>query len=252
MGARVDLIGCIGDDAHGRDLRKALRADGVGLRGVRRVAEPTGVAVILVERGGQNVIAVASGANACLTPLDVQRAEARIARADTVIAQLEVPLETVAAAATTARRAGRMFVLNAAPARGDLDDLLPLVDVLIVNETELAILGGGDTVGPADEAGAARELLGRGPRAAVVTLGPRRAVLVDSHGTRVVPAFAVQAVDATAAGDAFVGALAARLGGLDTLDEAARYASAAGALTCTRAGAQPSLPTGSEVDRLVA
>ena len=251
MGARVDLIGCVGEDAHGRQMRAALRADGVGLRGVRRVPQPTGVAIILVERGGQNVIAVASGANACLSTLDVQHAAGRLGRADTVVAQLEVPLEAVRAAGSAARRAGALFVLNAAPARTDVGELLPLVDVLVVNETELAAISGG-AVETGGEASAAREVLARGPRAVVVTLGARGSVVADANGTAEVPAFPVAAVDATAAGDAFVGALAAHLRGLASLSEAARYASAAGALACTRAGAQPSLPTASEVEQLLA
>jgi ribokinase len=251
LGARVDLVACIGQDVNGRHLRAALRAERVGLRDVRRVAQATGVAVILVERGGQNVIAVASGANASLTPLDVQNAEGRLAQADTVVAQLEVPLDAVAAAASVARRTGAIFVLNGAPARPDLDEVLRLVDVLVVNETELGIFTG-SRAARGEEVVAAQELLRCGPRAVVVTLGARGAVLVEATGTTAVPAFAVHAVDTTAAGDAFVGALAARLHGVEALAEAARYASAAAALACTRPGAQPSLPTAAEVERLLA
>jgi ribokinase len=264
LGARVDLVACVGQDANGRQMRAALRAERIGLRDVRAVVEATGVAVILVERGGQNVIAVASGANACLTTQDVEHAAPRLARANTVVAQLEVPLQVVAAAASLARRSGAVVVLNAAPARTDLDEVLRLVDVLVVNETELAILSGSHAAAldePAagqelivhgDEAAAARELLARGPRAVVVTLGARGAALVSSDGVTVVPPYTVEAVDTTAAGDAFVGALVAHLRGLDTLAEAARYAGAAAALACTRPGAQPSLPTAAEVDRLLA
>ena len=263
LGARVDLVACIGQDVNGRTMRAALRAERVGLRDVRRVADATGVAAILVDRGGQNMIAVVSGANASLTPPDVQNAERRLARADTVVAQLEVSLEAVAAAASLARRSGALFILNAAPARTDLQDVLRLVDVLVVNQSELAILSGSHA-GPADEstagrerlarggeAAAAQELLARGPRAVVVTLGARGAVLLGPSGTTSVAPFAVEAVDTTAAGDAFVGALAARLHGLEALGEAARYASAAAALACTRPGAQPSLPTAGEVQRLL-
>jgi ribokinase len=257
-------VACIGQDLNGRQMRAALRAEHVGLRGVRRVAEPTGVAVILVERGGQNLIAVASGANASLRAVDVQRAEPRLRRAKAVVAQLEVPLDAVAAAASLARRSQAVFVLNAAPARPDLEEVLRLVDVLVVNETELAILSGSragladagaaaqELLAPRDELAAAQQLLARGPRAVVVTLGARGAVVASPEGIAEVPPFAVEAVDTTAAGDAFVGALAVRLRGLETLPQAARYASAAAALACTRPGAQPSLPTAAEVERLLA
>jgi ribokinase len=299
VGAQVSLIGCVGEDDHGQRLLALLRDDGVDLRGIRCVLEPTGVAVILVERGGQNLIAVASGANERLSPADVTTAQPIVAAADVLVAQLEVPLPTVTAAALGARGAHVPVILNAAPAQSGLQDLLPLVDVLIVNETELSMLVGEATAtgqataagestpsGPApatdqaappgqvtatsqaraagetssaaqaipqgDEASAARSLLDRGPRAVVVTLGPRGALVVDAHGTTAIPAFPVDAVDATAAGDAFVGALAARYRGPHTLLAAARYASAAAALACTRPGAQPSLPWAPEIERLLA
>lgn len=205
--------------------------------------------MILVERSGQNVIAVASGANMCLTSADVQRAQARLARADCVVAQLEVPLESVLTAARSARGAGALFVLNAAPARTDLEDLLGLVDVLVLNESELATLTR-QAIPGGEEAAAAREVLAHGPRAVVVTLGARGAVVVTPDVSMVVPAVMVQVVDTTGAGDAFVAALAARLDGLDSLPQAARYACAAAALACTRPGAQPSMPTAAEVDQL--
>jgi ribokinase len=205
----------------------------------------------MVEAGGQNAIAVASGANNCLTPDDVAAAQPILTRADAVIAQLEVPLKTVAAGAALAHQAGVPFILNAAPAQADLGLLLEQVTVLVVNETEVGILSD-RTIGEGDEITAAQKLLERGPAAIVVTLGARGAIVVDRAGAQSIPAFEVEAVDATAAGDAFVGALAAHLRGPNTLLEAARYASAAGALACTRRGAQPSLPWALEVDQLLA
>jgi ribokinase len=209
------------------------------------------VALIVVETGGENLITVAPGANACLSAADVDAARHRLARADVVVAQLEVPLETVAAAGSAARRSGVPFVLNAAPAQVLPADLLGEVDVLILNESELGALAG-QTVPEGDEVDAARRLLETGPAAVVVTLGGRGVLVVDSHGVTSVPALRVVAVDTTAAGDAFVGALAARYRGPDSLVATCRFAAAAGALACTRPAAQPSLPKLAEVERLLA
>jgi ribokinase len=250
LGARVSMIGCTGTDSYGRDLRAALRSDGVNLRHVRRVAAPTGVALIVVEPGGENLIAVAPGANALVTAADVAAARARFGRADVVVAQLEVSLEAIAAAAAIAHGAGIPFVLNAAPAQAVPRDLLAQVEVLVVNESELGVLVG-RTVAEGDEANAARALREQGPARVVVTLGARGALLADDRGDTMVPSVAVEPVDTTAAGDAFVGALAGRYRGADSFEAAARYAAVAGALACTRAGAQPSLPTLEEVERLL-
>jgi ribokinase len=247
VGARVSMLGCVGQDRYGRELLASLRADHVDVRRVRRASEPTGVALIVVERGGENLIVVAPGANKCLSPASIVAAQPLFARANVVVAQLEIPLETVVAAAHTAQQAGATFMLNAAPARTDLDAVLPHVGVLIVNETELASI-----VGSGDEVTAARTVLDRGPGSVVITLGARGAVVVDHQSATRIAAFAVDAVDTTAAGDAFVGALAARFHGLESLVEAACYGSAAAALACTRPGAQSSLPSASEVERLLA
>jgi ribokinase len=249
LGARVSMIGCTGQDSYGHDLRSALRSDGVNLRHVRRGAAPTGVALIVVAPGGENLIAVAPGANALVTAADVAAARARLGRADVVVAQLEVPLEAIAAAAAVAGGAGVPFVLNAAPAQELPRELLAQVEVLVVNESELGVLVG-RTVAEGEEAKAAQVLRERGPARVVVTLGARGALLVDERGDTMVPSIAVEPVDTTAAGDAFVGALAARFrGGADSFEEAARFAAVVGALACTRAGAQPSLPTLEEVER---
>ncbi len=247
IGAKVSMLGCVGQDKYGRELLASLRTDRVDVRRVRRVVEPTGVGLIVVEHRGENLIVVAPGANECLSPADIVAAQPLFARANVVVAQLEIPLETVVAAAHTAHQAGATFVLNAAPARTDLDALLRHVDVLIVNETELTSIAG-----LGDEEMAARTVLERGPRGVVITLGARGALVVDHQAATRIAAFAVDAVDATAAGDAFVGALAARFRGLESLVEAAQYASAAAGLACTRPGAQSSLPSASEVERLLA
>lgn len=247
LGARVSMIGCVGDDDNGRGLLEGARADGVDVTHVAVTAGPTGVALIVVSADGGNQITVAPGANALVDPVLVERAAGTIRKSDVLVAQLEIPLEAIAVAAKIAREAGVPLILNAAPARPNLADLLRMVTVLVVNETELAIVSGG-TVEEGGEAGTARTLLDRGPEAIVVTLGARGSLVVERRRTVKVAAYPVSAIDSTAAGDAYVGALAARYSGLDRLEDAARYASAAGALACTRTGAQPSLPGAEEVD----
>ena len=251
LGAKVAMLGCVGLDDHGRRLLQSAREAGVNVRRVRRLTTPSGVALIVVERRGQNIIAVASGANGCVTPDSVSADADLIARSDLLVAQLETPLEAISTAAAIARGAGVPFLLNAAPARADLGGLLSRVTLLVVNETELAVLAG-VPVPNGQEGAVATRLLSRGPEAVVVTLGARGSLLVDSRGVRSIPSFPVEAVDATAAGDAFVGALASHYRGMESLEEAARYASAAGACACTRPGAQPSLPGPEEVARMLA
>jgi len=250
LGARVSMVGCVGSDLYGRELLRLVRADGVDVRHVERVPGASGVAVIVVAEGGQNQIAVAPGANWMVTPEMVSGAALAIRRADLLVAQLEVPLEAVVAAARLAREAGVPFLLNAAPARADLGPLLEMVTLLVVNETELAVVSG-RPVREGEEAAAAEAMLDRGPEAVLVTLGERGALVADRRGVHMAPAFRVKAVDTTAAGDAFVGALAAAFRGLERLRETVVYACAAGALACTRAGAQPSLPSSDEVRRFL-
>ncbi|GIW10857.1 MAG: ribokinase [Dehalococcoidia bacterium] len=251
LGARVNLVGRVGSDRDGRLLRASLRASGVGIRYLQPVAGPSGVAVVLVAADGENQIVVVPGANGLLAPADIEAAATAITRSDLVVAVLEVPLATVEAAFALARRAGRPTLLNAAPATPDARALLGLTTVLVVNEPELATLLG-RPVSPGEEGEAAANLLSAGPAAVIVTLGERGALVVTPAGQQLVPAFAVTVVDTTAAGDAFVGGLAAAYRGLEQLREAVRFANAVGALACTRLGAQPALPSEAEVAALLA
>lgn len=249
-GAAVVMLGRVGRDAHGRALRGALRAETVDVLQVLETDGPSGVALILVARDGENVIAVAPGANALLSPGDVANGEAALDGTDAIVAQLEVPLDVVAAVGERARARGVPFFLNAAPALSDARPLLSLADVLVVNDTELAMLTGARVeVGREPEAAAA--LLAGGTRVVVVTVGERGAYLVSAREQIHVPAFQIHAVDTTAAGDTFVGALSARYRGPDSLESAARFASAAAALACTRMGAQSSIPSASGVVELL-
>ncbi|GHF24785.1 ribokinase [Streptomyces griseoluteus] len=246
LGARTALLARVGDDGHGRLLRDSLRSAGVDTAAVLTGGAPTGVALITVDPSGDNSIVVSPGANARLTAGDV-RAEV-LGAARVVSAQLEIPLETVAAV-VRALPEGTRFVLNPSPPRPLPDDVLAACDPLVVNEHEARVLLGDEETGD-DPAGRARRLLALGPRSVVVTLGAKGALVCDASGVRAVPSVAVAAVDTTGAGDAFTAALAWRLGAGEELPVAAAYAARVGAAAVTRRGAQESYPTAAEVAAL--
>ena len=248
LGRSVAMIGRVGDDDSGRTLTSALEADGVDIAHVRVDPDaPTGIALIAVDRSGENAIVVSPGANARLTPSDVSEAPP-LAHASVVLMQLEVPLDSVARAAEAA---SGTVVLNPAPARALPPELLHSVDVLVPNRGELAALTGGSEPRDLDAVIASARLL-EGPSAVVVTLGAEGAALVTPEDALHLPAFDVEAVDTTGAGDAFCGALADALVRGEDLPAAARWATATAACSVTRAGAQDSLPMRSEVEQLVA
>ncbi|HEX9762129.1 MAG TPA: ribokinase [Acidimicrobiia bacterium] len=261
-GATVAMIGMVGDDEHGRALTRALADEGidVGGVGVDPVA-PTGLAVITLDDQAENTIVVSPGANCSLSPEWVE-ASPFLRSAPTVLAQLEVPLQAVEAAASIA--AG-LFILNAAPARELPRGLLERVDVLVLNRSELAMLTGvmSERV---DRVGSTARLI-EGPGSVVVTLGAKGAVVISRwevtvgaerpavfSGSEVthLESPVVEVVDTTGAGDAFCGALAASLAGGKTFIEAVTWAVAAGALACSRAGAQAAMPTAAEIADLLA
>jgi len=252
LGAAAHMVACVGDDDEGRALLAALRQAGVDVSQVRVGARPTGVAFIQVDDAGQNSIVVSPGANAEVSAEDVAALD--LAGAAVVMLQLEVPLDTVLAAARAARRAGAAALLNVAPAQPLTAAQLADVTHLLVNEHEAAVLLGSDAGRvTADPRGAARGLTALAP-VAVVTLGAAGAAWAARDGGEGrQPAFPVSVVDTTAAGDAFAGALAARLAaGESELAAAVRYACAAGSLATAREGAQPSLPTAAEVEAALA
>lgn len=250
LGVPVRMVGRVGRDAFGDDMRSSLRGDGVDVAQVLAVDAPTGVAFIQVDAAGQNVIVVSPGANARLRPSGVGNVSFN--DVDVLLLQLEVPLETVKAAARAARAAGVLVVLNAAPARELSAEDLRDVSLLVVNEHEAAALLGHDAAVVADDPVAAARALRSLVPMVVVTLGGDGAAWADHEGGGTHPAFSVDVVDTTAAGDAFVGALAGRLVQGDGLGAAVRYACAAGAVAATRPGAQPSLPTAGDVATLLA
>jgi ribokinase len=253
LGARVAMVGRVGHDAYGSQLIGGLAAAGIDHDHVHQDrAAATGVAVIVVAESGENSIVVAPGANMQLSPADVDRAKATIAQAQSLLLQLESPLPTVQRAAQVARAHGVRVILNPAPARALPAELLALVDVLIPNESEASILTGRPADQQPDPEAAARVLLQIGAGTVILTLGSRGALLAERDGTQRFPAFDVEPVDTTAAGDAFVGGLAVALTEGRSLSESVRWGSAAGALATTKLGAQPSLPSRRAVERLLA
>ncbi|MFJ4004209.1 ribokinase [Streptomyces sp. NPDC090023] len=246
LGARTALLARVGDDGHGRLLLDSLRSAGVDTSAVLTGGAPTGVALITVDPSGDNSIVVSPGANARLTEGDVRAAVLGAARV--VSAQLEIPLETVAAV-VRALPEGTRFVLNPSPPRPLPAEVLAACDPLVVNEHEARVLLGDADAGD-DPADWARRLLALGPRSVVVTLGAKGALVCDASGARAVPSVAVAAVDTTGAGDAFTAALAWRLGAGEELPVAAAYAARVGAAAVTRRGAQESYPTAAEVAAL--
>lgn len=253
QGADVVMVGAVGDDPAGGLLAGVLAEESIDVEWLRRVPGPSGTALVTVDAAGANTIVVVPGANGAL---DVDDVPAQVvAGAAVVVCQLEVRLAVVRAALEVARRGGAFTILNPAPAPGPLPDgVLELVDLVVPNEVEAAALvplAGGR--GPLDAAGAAgRALVGAGAGAALVTLGSRGALLVGRGTATPVGPLAVRPVDPTAAGDAFVGALAAALAAGDSMAAATRRAAAAGALATTRLGAVPSLPDRRSVDRALA
>ncbi|HEX7977314.1 MAG TPA: ribokinase [Gemmatimonadaceae bacterium] len=248
-GGSVALIACLGDDPLGDETLAALAAEGIAVHAVRRMpGTPSGVALILVDEGGENSIAVASGANALLAPEQVVPSVERLSPADVLVAQLETPLETVLAAARAASRVGARVILNPAPARELPDELLHLVSVLTPNEAEAARLAGMLSIaGTRALEDAATALLQRGAGAVAITLGAAGAYVATTERRELIPAFHVKARDTTGAGDVFNGALAVALAEQMPLGDAVRFANAAAAISVTRDGAQPAAPHRSEI-----
>ncbi|MBZ4321406.1 ribokinase [Streptomyces huiliensis] len=254
LGARTALLAAVGDDAYGELLLDAQRAAGADTAPVRVLrGARTGTAMIVVGPDGDNSIIVSPGANSRLSPDDVAAARPLVAAASVVSLQWEIPAETVRAAAALAAGAGTRVVLNPSPVPPELDrELLSAADPLVVNEHEARHLAGASDGADADSddpAAWARTLRERGARSVVVTLGADGALALDADAADPVPVpgVAVRPVDTTGAGDAFTGALAARLAGGASLADAVRFAVRVGAASVTRPGAQPSYPTADEL-----
>lgn len=250
LGAHVTLVARLGVDDFGKQALKKLEKEKIDCSFLQLdPGLPSGAALIMVQKGGQNAIAVAPGANSELSPGDVDRAVREIGRAQALLLQLEVPLATVRHAAALGREHGLKVILNPAPARGLEPELLQHINVLTPNESEAEILSGIPVEDESSARKAARKMRKMGASNVVITLGERGAFLLTDKEAALIPAPRVEAVDATAAGDAFNGALACALADGLALPQAVSRATIAGALSVTRLGAQPSLPTGDELAR---
>jgi ribokinase len=253
-GAGVCFVTAVGSDDFGDRALAALATEGVDVGLARRVADvASGVALIVVDDAGENAIAVAAGANAELRPADVAPLADRVGPADVVLLQLEIPLDTVIAAARLARERGARVLLNPAPApaEGLPDALIEAVTLIAPNEHEAAQLTGvplDDESGLADAAAAFHR---RGVSHALITLGARGVFMSGAGRATHVPAFPATAIDTTAAGDVFCGALAVALTEGRSVDDAARFAAAAAAISVTRPGAQSSAPSRAEIEALL-
>ena len=250
LGAEVTMFGRVGEDPFGEELIKNLRDNEVATSQVETLSgAPTGSAFITVTPDAENTIIVSPGANRSFGPEEIEAASKDLRRSRVLVAQLEVGVEAVEMAARVVDEAGGRFLLNLAPPREVSDALLRRCDPLVVNEHEARFLLGEEAENLDKSPG---KLLDLGPRSAIVTVGARGAILAAGGSLQHFPAPVVEAVDTTGAGDAFVGALAAKLARGAPIEEAVSYAVLAGAAAVTSEGAQGSLPTLEEVEKLAA
>jgi ribokinase len=253
LGAKVNMVGRVGKDAFADVLLENLASSGVESGFVRRdPASATGVALIVVDDAGENIIVVASGANMQLSEADVESAAHVISSSDVLLLQLEVPIPVVTRAAQIAQASGVTVILNPAPARQLPADLLKLVDILVPNESEAELLTGVNVSSQDGLENAARVLLESGTRAVVITLGSRGVFFTGSLiEAEKIDAFQIEPIDTTAAGDAFLAGLSVTFGAGGSLQEAVRFGNAAGALAAMKFGAQTSLPVRDEVLQMI-
>ncbi|MFO7257878.1 MAG: ribokinase, partial [Bacteroidota bacterium] len=246
-GGDVSFVTCVGSDVYGESALRYYVEEGLDISLAQRVDDsPTGTAIIMVNDEGENVIVVTPGANEKLSPAYIREISPSISTASMVMLQMEIPLETVREACQVAKSNSIPVLLNVAPAREIDEELIRLTDILVVNETEIETICG-QRIADTGEEGAIDLLLAMGANTVILTLGKRGCIVQDRNVREYIPAFEVDTVDTTAAGDTFCGALVARLSkGVDIV-EAATFASAAAAICVTRLGAQPSVPREEEV-----
>ena len=250
-GGDVSFVTCLGDDANGRNTLQYYKDEGLDVSSALIVeAIPTGTAMILVNDEGENCIVITPGANHELSPPYIDTIAKQIGTASMVMLQMEVPIETVRRACDLAVQFETRVLLNVAPAREIDADLLKMVDILVVNETEIEKISG-KSIAELGEEKVIDSLVKKGAKVVILTLGRNGSLVRQGKILRHVPAFQVEAVDTTAAGDTFCGALVACLGKGKDLIASVQFATAAAALCVTRMGAQPSIPTEEEVNQFL-
>ena len=251
-GGNVTFVACVGQDIFGQQAVDGFLADKINVDYIFKDEKAaSGVALIFVDNKGENSIAVASGANYKLTPEHISRAKDAITSSQILVMQLETPVDTVSAAAKLAKANGVKVILNPAPAQPLDDALFKNISILTPNESETELLTGIKVDDDDSAAKAAHILLSKGLDAILITLGSRGVFLATAGVSKIIPGFKVKAVDTTAAGDVFNGALAVALSENKSLEDAVRFANAAGALAVTKMGAQPSAPNRQEIENLL-
>ena len=249
LGGRVSFICKTGSDIFGHQANQLFNEEGIDTSYVfSDTKNPSGVALITVDTDAENCIVVAPGANAHLTPNDLKRSAEAVEAADIILLQLEIPMQTVEAAAMMAYRLGKKVVLNPAPASKLSAGLLETLYAITPNETEAEAISGIRITDERTAEEAARKIASMGVCNVIITLGAKGALVFDGAHCEIVPAYKTQAVDTTAAGDVFNGALVVALSEGRTLPEAVRFACKASAISVTRVGAQNSVPYRTEVD----
>lgn len=253
LGADVSLIACVGDDSFGKNIIKTFEQDGIKTNAVTMIPNtPTGIAIIYIDKNGENSIGTSAEANARLLPEMIEPHLRLLDEADTLLMPLETPLSTIEQVAKIASKAGKNVVLNPAPAQPLPDSLFARVTTITPNETETEVLTGIKVETKKDAEQAAAIFHEKGVKNVIITLGSKGAFISDKEGMRIIPGFTVNPTDTTAAGDVFNGALQTALLEGRSMDKSIRFAHAAAAITVTRLGAQTSIPTRSEVDAFLA
>jgi len=249
LGSNVSMLGRVGKDNFGNFLLENLKSNNVNSQLVQFDDASTGTAIIVVDENGQNSIVLSAGANSKVSPSDVEHAS--FSDFDLLLLQLEIPTPSVLSAIKLAKEKGVRVILNPAPAKELPHELTSLADFVIPNETELSLLTKTEVKDIPTAEIAGKLLLDHGTQNVIVTLGSNGALIVTQELTRHIPPFKVDVVDTTAAGDAFIGGFATALLQNKELEDAVRYGCATGALATTKFGAQPSLPTLDEVEKLI-
>jgi len=250
-GGDVTFITCLGNDANGQNTLKYYRQEGLDVSLSLQVDEvPSGTAMIWVDEQGENCIVIIAGANKMLNPGYILELEETIAAADIVVLQMEIPYETIKTVCEIAHKKHKMILLNAAPAQQLDIDLIRKIDILIVNESEAETISGRKMEAEGEE-DVVDSLLAMGAKTVILTLGEKGCLFKNSQVRYALPAFRVKALDSTAAGDTFCGALAAELSKEKGWEEILKFATAASAICVTQMGAQPSIPTEREIQEFL-